>query len=120
MKKRKIKFFFVFFFIISFISFFLIFQNKEKKIEEVEVIDQDDASYTSNIMQDVKYSSKDEKGNEYIIYATRGEIDYSNNHIIYLTNVKAEIYIQEVENIIISSKFENIILKTLIPFFLKM
>ena len=105
MKKRKIKFFFVFFFIISFISFFLIFQNKEKKIEEVEVIDQDDASYTSNIMQDVKYSSKDEKGNEYIIYATRGEIDYSNNHIIYLTNVKAEIYIQEAENIIISSKF---------------
>ena len=53
MKKRKIKFFFVFFFIISFISFFLIFQNKEKKIEEVEVKDQDDASYTSNIMQDV-------------------------------------------------------------------
>jgi len=105
MKKKKIKFFLIFFFAASLILVFFIYPNESKKIEEVESKNEEDVSYTSNVMKDVRYSSKDEKGNEYIIYATRGEIDYSNTHIIYLTNVKAEIKIQEAENISITSNF---------------
>ena len=45
----------------------------------------------SNIIKDIKYSSKDIKGNEYIILAEEGEIDFNNSDIIYLTNVNATI-----------------------------
>ena len=38
----------------------------------------------SNIIKDIKYSSKDLKGNEYIILAKQGEIDLNNNDIIFL------------------------------------
>ncbi len=103
--KKKIKFFLIFFLIASIILVLFIYLNENKIIEEVELKNEEDLSYTSNVMKDVKYSSKDEKGNEYIIYASRGEIDYSNNHIIYLTNVKAEINTQEAENIRITSNF---------------
>ena len=102
---KKIKFFLIFFLIASLILVLFIYPKENKIIEEVELKNEEDLSYTSNIMKDVRYSSKDEKGNEYIIYASKGEIDYSNNHIIYLTNVTAEINIQEAENIRIISNF---------------
>ena len=55
---------------------------KWSKIEE-------ETSYNSNIILDVYYSSTDMKGNEYIIYAQKGEIDFKNSNIVYLTNVNA-------------------------------
>ena len=39
--------------------------------------------YSSNIIEDVNYNAKDNKGNEYIINAAKGEIDISNNDIIF-------------------------------------
>jgi len=59
----------------------------------------------SNIIKDVKYVSKDSKGNEYIIQALEGEIDYSNPNIIFLKNVKALINLRDSNSIIVSSKF---------------
>ena len=50
----------------------------------------------SNIIKDIKYSSKDLKGNEYIILAKQGEIDLNNNDIIFLKEVDA--YIKMVKN----------------------
>jgi len=47
--------------------------------------------YSSNKIKDVNYTTKDAEGNEYIITASEGEIDYSNTNIIYLTNIKAMI-----------------------------
>ena len=38
----------------------------------------------SNIIKDIKYSSKDLNDNEYIIMAEEGEIDLQNPNIIYL------------------------------------
>ena len=75
--------------ILIIILFFLNF-NKDKKSKEIKSkIDQteEDINYNSNIIKDVSYSSKDNDGNEYIINASEGEIDYSDTSIIYLTNV---------------------------------
>ncbi len=72
--------------------------NDQKKIEE-------ETSYNSNIILDVYYSSVDMKGNEYIIYAERGEIDFKNSNIVYLTNVDAIIKPKIKDEITITSKF---------------
>ncbi len=61
--------------------------------------------YSSNIIKDVYYSSKDSKGNEYIIRAKQGEIDYSNSNYIYLTEVKAFIKLQDSNIVKINSDY---------------
>ncbi len=90
------------FFIILFISsliylinikFFKKSQNVEIKSQNVEIKKEinDDSSYNSNIIKDINYSTKDNDGNEYKINALKGEIDYTNSNIIYLTDVTAVI-----------------------------
>ena len=61
--------------------------------------------YSSNKIKDVKYTTKDSDGNEYIITATEGEIDYSNTSIIYLTNIKAIIKLINSDDISITSDY---------------
>ena len=66
----------------------------------------DETSYNSNIIKDISYTSRDIKGNEYIIIAKEGEIDLNDNDIIFLTDVTA--YIKLVKNselITITSNF---------------
>ncbi|MDA8593413.1 LPS export ABC transporter periplasmic protein LptC [Candidatus Pelagibacter bacterium] len=73
--------------------------NPASKIEK-------DAVYNSNIIRDINYTSRDLKGNEYIIIAKEGEIDLDNNDIIFLTDVTA--YIKLVKNselIVITSNY---------------
>ena len=50
----------------------------------------------SNQIKDIKYSSKDLKGNEYILLAKEGEIDLNDNDIIFLKGVTA--YIKMIKN----------------------
>ena len=64
-----------------------------------------DNSFSSNLIKEVNYISKDSKGNEYIINAEIGEIDIKNPDIIYLTRVKALINLKNSETIIIKSDF---------------
>ena len=62
--------------------------------------------YNSNIIKDINYTSRDLKGNEYILIAKKGEIDLNNSDIIFLTDVLA--YIKLVKNselIIITSNY---------------
>ena len=61
--------------------------------------------YSSNKIKDVKYTTKDADGNEYIITATEGEIDYSNTNIIYLINIKAKIKLIDSDDISITSDY---------------
>ena len=61
--------------------------------------------YSSNKIKDVKYTTKDSDGNEYIITATEGEIDYSNANIIYLTDIKAIIKLVNSDDILITSDY---------------
>ena len=62
--------------------------------------------YNSNIIKDINYTSRDLKGNEYILVAEEGEIDLDNSDIIFLTDVTA--YIKLVKNselIVITSNY---------------
>ncbi len=77
-------------------------EKKNVKLDEIKV---EDKSSTSNIIQNVKYSSKDIRGNEYIITATEGEIDLNDSSTIFLKGVKAEIILKNLNKIFISSDF---------------
>ena len=62
--------------------------------------------YNSNIIKDINYTSRDLKGNEYILKAKEGEIDLDNSDIIFLTNVTAYIkLIKNSELIVITSNY---------------
>ena len=103
MKKKNIIFFLIIFLLIFSLILYLKYSKEESisKIKE-EVLEE---PYKSNIMQDVSYSSKDAKGNEYIVNAFEGEIDYDRPNIIYLTNVKAFIKLTNSNDVIITSDF---------------
>ena len=103
MKKKNIIFFLIIFLLISSLIIFLKYSKKESvsKIEE-EVLEE---PYKSNIMEDVSYSSKDAKGNEYIVNASKGEIDYDRPNIIFLTNVRAFIKLTNSNDVTITSDF---------------
>ena len=97
------------FLIILAVSFFFIYLNyfqKEKDNKNINLEVEDESSVNSNIIKDIKYSSKDLKGNEYIILADEGEIDLDNSDIIFLKKVKALInLIQKNETITVVSDF---------------
>ena len=97
------------FIIILATSFFFIYSNyfqKEKNDPNINLEVEEDSSTNSNIIKDIKYSSKDLKGNEYIILADKGEIDLDNSDIIFLKNVKAFInLIEKNETITVVSDF---------------
>ena len=91
------------FIIVFVLSFFFIYSNyfqKEKNNQNLNLEVEKESSTNSNIIRDIKYSSKDLKGNEYIILADEGEIDLDNNDIIFLKNVKAFINLKEKNEVI--------------------
>ena len=80
-----------------------IFEKKDTTLIKPQELENE--IYSSNKIKDVKYTTKDADGNEYIITATEGEIDYSNTNIIYLTNIKAKIKLIDSEDISITSDY---------------
>ena len=103
MKKKNVKIFLIIL-ILSIITLKYYGFDKKEKILEIPT-KTEEAPYNSNIIENVNYSSKDIKGNEYIIDALKGEIDYSNNNIIYLTDVKALIKLNNSNNVYITSDY---------------
>lgn len=103
MKKRNVVILITLSLIILIFSYF----KYLKKDKIIEVIDPDSEiiNYNSNIIKEVYYSSKDPKGNEYIIKASQGEIDYKQTEIIFLTEVIAIIKLTNSNSIKISSKY---------------
>ena len=103
-KKILIIFFiFIFIFLTSFLIFKKFFEKKENISSNVSL--PEETISNSNIIENVNYTSKDTQGNEYIINASKGEIDYSNSNILYLTNVYAIIKLKNSEKITISSDY---------------
>ena len=80
-----------------------IFEKKDASLIKPQELESE--VYSSNKIKDVKYTTKDADGNEYIITATEGEIDYSNTNIIYLTNIKAKIKLIDSEDISVTSDY---------------
>ena len=90
-RKKKLIIFFLIFMSLLITLFFNNFFSKKNNFKEENLSkDQlEQKNYNSNIIKDVNYRSKDARGNEYIIDAVEGQIDISNSDIIFLTNVKA-------------------------------
>ena len=86
--------------IISFVK-----NSNKKTLSKIDEVISDERSYSSNIIENVKYSSRDSRGNEYTITAAQGEIDIKNNNIIFLKNVKAIIKLKNSKEILILSDF---------------
>ena len=106
MKKNKIiKIIFIFLILISILLVYFKFLKKDSNIVMNETTVVEEKVYSSNIIENVNYSTKDNDGNEYLITALTGEIDYANPNIIYLTNVKAEIKLSNSDNIVVVSDF---------------
>ena len=76
----------------------------EKKISKNEVT-VDAQTYNSNLLEKIKYVAKDDRGNEYIITAEKGEIDLATKDIIYLEGVNSFIKLEKSEEINITSDF---------------
>ena len=101
--------------------FFFVYDKFFKITKVVETPKKvEDIIYNSNIMENVNYASKDTDGNEYIISASLGEIDYSNPEVIYLTDVKALIKLKNSEKISIKSKYGKYNSENYDTIFLKM
>ena len=82
--------------------------EKKKKIELVktESIENNEEEIRSlNIIQDVSYSAKDTKGNEYFVKASEGTIDQNYDNFIFLKSVNATINLENYKLIEISSDF---------------
>ncbi len=77
-------------------------EKKNVKIDETKI---EEKSFASNIIQNVKYASKDIRGNEYIITAREGEIDINNENVIFLKGVEAKIILNNQNKIFISSEY---------------
>ena len=105
-------------FIIFFFSFLVFFYFKSNynnelikkrdqagsiKKENVEKIDE--IIESSNIIEDVSYSAKDTKGNEYFLKASEGTIDQSESDYIFLKSVNAIVNLKDYKIIEISSDF---------------
>ena len=85
----------IFAIIIFFLLYSKYFQKKGIESPVTQKIEEEDFT-DSNQIKDIKYSSKDLKGNEYILLAKEGEIDLDNNDIIFLKDVTA--YIKIIKN----------------------
>ncbi len=100
-----------FIFLTIFCYFFFIEFKTNKKSETInsktttEIETSEDIIYKSNIIEDVNYVTKDADGNEYIIKALKGEIDFDNPNILYLTKINALIKLKNSEYITITSDY---------------
>ena len=100
---------------ISFLTYFFYSKSSYKenllKIEKVELIEKKNIELTeekiesANVIQDVSYSAKDTKGNEYFLKASEGTIDQNQSNYIFLKSVKGVINLKNYELIEISSNF---------------
>ena len=103
MFSKKLKKIFIYFIIPALIIFFIIYFFNQKK---TGTLSKDETLiYNSNIIENVVYTSRDNDGNEYLIEALSGEIDFKNTNIIFLTKVKALIKLKNSENVTIISDY---------------
>ena len=90
--------------------FMLYYNNNENNnSSDLSIIKDSDKikKSTDNIIKDIRYFSKDDKGNSYEIVSDFGEISLDNPDLIFMTNVVATINLKNSSNVVITSKFAN-------------
>jgi hypothetical protein len=96
------------FFIVTFfiLLLFLYFKfTKPNPLNEVESRVIEESISSASVIEDVNYISKDTNGNQYTLYAAKGEIDQNDSNYIYLTSIKASIDLKDHDIIKINSDF---------------
>ena len=83
MKKNTKKIYFFLIISIIILILFLVIKNNKKNLSD-KILEEE--VYSTNIIKDVNYTSRDAKGNVYTIDAKEGEIDLSNSSVIFLTD----------------------------------
>ena len=83
----------------------LIEKKKTNLIEKENAEFSEEKIQSSNIIEDVSYSAKDVKGNEYFLKAGEGIIDQKTSNYIFLKSVKAIINLENYKLIEVSSDF---------------
>ena len=105
----NVKYVFKVFFSILLILFVIYFLYekffKSENVITTEKVTEEEIIYKSNIIENVNYVTKDKDGNEYIINASEGEIDYSSPDIIYLTKINAVVNLTDGSLITITSDY---------------
>ena len=97
--------------IIGSIFYYYLFDQKKiveslKKKETTQIsTDKNDESVTSSIIENIKYVSQDNEGNEYEIIAKKGEMNISSPEVIYMTDVSAIIKMKNLTSIYINSDY---------------
>ena len=104
-KKKILKIFLILLFLIILLILFLRFFNENKKNEEINLDISKQNDIESNLIKGISFFSKDKKGNEYILKAEEGEVDLSNDKVIYLKKITAQVVLNNSEDIIIVSDF---------------
>ena len=94
----------VFSFFILLLTLLFKFFNDEK-IQQSNLDNNKDENITSNIIKELSFASKDKKGNTYTLKAEEGEVDLSNDKIIYLKKITAQVTLNNSEEIMIVSDF---------------
>ncbi len=101
-------------FIFSFLFFLYFKPNYQKKMLEkkkIEIIENENKEISenkiesANIIEDVSYSAKDTRGNEYFLKADEGIIDQNASNFIFLESVRAIINFKDYESVEIVSDF---------------
>jgi len=114
MKKKIILGIFFLFIIFSFFIFFYFKSSSEKDLNKTELTESvkeesieiaNENIESSNIIEEVSYTAKDSKGNEYFLKASEGTIDQNESNFIFLKSVKAIINLKNYKLIEISSDF---------------
>ena len=106
MNKKIIRVIFILILILILIFIFFYFKKTSNLSEiNIEPNKLEETSATSNIIEDVEYSSKDARGNEYIIKASEWETDINDTNIIFLKNVSAIIKLKNSKKILIYADF---------------
>ena len=102
---KLIKIFFILFFLS--IVFFVVYSKffKKEEIITTDIKIDEEVTYNSNIINNVNYTTRDADGNEYIINAAKGETDFSNSNIIFLTEVTALINPRNSDSITITASY---------------
>ena len=81
--------------------------NSSNNLSVIDNLDKKIEISNENIIKDIRYFSKDAQNNSYEIISDFGKINLDNPDITFMTHVTASIYLENSNNIIITSKFAN-------------
>ena len=109
--------------LINFVVFNFYYQANSKK-DQVEVNENDFtkkniATSNNDIIENLKYTSNNARGDKYELFADFGEADLDNPNLMFLTNVKGRIISKDKPVVLLVSNFANFNTQTFETTFIK-